>query len=165
MRRLLPFLALALAASACGGGTTTTETVVVATQTVAQTVTAETSTDQPIPTVTDVALSSPTFQLPSKNIGCTFGEGVLVCDVLSGLNPEPKRSCELDWTGIEMEASGPAQARCAGDTAYDQNAPVLAYGDTWGSGGFFCQSAKTGLTCRNRDSHGFKLAREGWAVF
>lgn len=160
MRRLVPLIALAFAAAACGGGATTTETAVVATQTVVDTVTVE-----PIPTITTITLSSPTFQMPSKNIGCTFGEGVLVCDVLSGLNPEPKKSCELDWTGMEMESNGPAQPRCAGDTAYVQSAPVLAYGDTWGSGGFFCTSATTGLKCFNRDEHGFSLSREAWAQF
>ena len=151
---------MAFAAAACGGGVTTTETAVVATQTVVDTVTVE-----PIPTITTITLSSPTFQMPSKNIGCTLGEGVLVCDVLSGLNPEPKKSCELDWTGMEMESNGPAQPRCAGDTAYVQSAPVLAYGDTWGSGGFFCTSATTGLKCFNRDEHGFSLSREAWAQF
>ena len=159
MRRLVPLIAL-VAAAACGGGATATETAVVATQTVVDTVTVE-----PIPTITTITLSSPTFQMPSKNIGCTFGEGVLVCDVLSGLNPEPQKSCELDWTGMEMESNGPAQPRCAGDTAYVQSAPVLAYGDTWGSGGFFCTSATTGLKCFNRDEHGFSLSREAWAQF
>jgi hypothetical protein len=159
VRRLVPLIAL-VAAAACGGGATATETAVVATQTVVDTVTVE-----PIPTITTITLSSPTFQMPSKNIGCTFGEGVLVCDVLSGLNPEPQKSCELDWTGMEMESNGPAQPRCAGDTAYVQSAPVLAYGDTWGSGGFFCTSATTGLKCFNRDEHGFSLSREAWAQF
>jgi hypothetical protein len=160
VRRLVPLIALAFAAAACGGGATATETAVVATQTVVDTVTVE-----PIPTITTITLASPTFQMPSKNIGCTFGEGVLVCDVLSGLNPEPQKSCELDWTGMEMESNGPAQPRCAGDTAYVQSAPVLAYGDTWGSGGFFCTSATTGLKCFNRDEHGFSLSREAWAQF
>jgi Family of unknown function (DUF6636) len=160
VRRLVPLIALAFAAAACGGGATATETAVVATQTVVDTVTVE-----PLPTITTITLSSPTFQMPSKNIGCTLGEGVLVCDVLSGLNPEPKKSCELDWTGMEMESNGPAQPRCAGDTAYVQSAPVLAYGDTWGSGGFFCTSATTGLKCFNRDEHGFSLSREAWAQF
>jgi len=159
VRRLVPLIAL-VAAAACGGGATATETAVVATQTVVDTVSVE-----PIPTITTITLSSPTFQMPSKNIGCTFGEGVLVCDVLSGLNPEPQKSCELDWTGMEMESNGPAQPRCAGDTAYVQSAPVLAYGDTWGSGGFFCTSATTGLKCFNRDEHGFSLSREAWAQF
>ena len=161
MRGLVPLIAVAFAAAACGGGTTTTETVVVATQTEIETVTAV----QPAPTVAAIALSSRTFQLPSHNIGCTVGEGVLVCDILSGMNPEPTGPCELDWTGMEMEGSGPAQPRCAGDTAYDQKAPVLAYGENWAKQGFVCTSVTAGLTCRNRDGHGFRLSREAWTQF
>jgi hypothetical protein len=164
VRRLLPLVAIALAFAACGGGTTTTQTVVVATQTVISTETVA-GAGQPIPTVTESSLSSQTFQMPSQNIGCSQSEDVLVCDILSGLNPKPKRSCELDWTGMEMERNGPAQPRCAGDTNYDQNAPVLAYGNTWGREGFVCSSASTGLTCWNRDGHGFSLARERWTQF
>jgi hypothetical protein len=155
-------LAIALAASACSGGATTTETAVVATRTVVDTVTEQAATTTAtLPTT----LNSRTFQMPSRNIGCTFGEGVLVCDILSGLKPEPTKSCELDWTGMEMEALGPAAPRCAGDTAYDQSAPVLAYGSGWKKGGFTCSSAETGLTCRNGDGHGFTLAREVWSRF
>jgi hypothetical protein len=167
MRGLVPLMTVVFVAAACGGGTTATVTVVGGTQTVVDTVTvgASGATTEPIPTITQGALSSTTFQLPSKNIGCTLGEGVLVCDILSGLNPEPEQSCELDWTGMEMERNGPAQPRCAGDTAYDQEAPVLAYGETWASQGFLCTSTTTGLKCYNRDAHGFSLARGGWTQF
>ena len=164
MRRLVFALAIAVAAAGCGGGSsssTPAETVgltqtVVSTQTVVETVIGPTTTS---------TLSGSTFQMPSRNIGCAVGEGVLVCDILSGLNPEPNRNCELDWTGMEMERLGPAQPRCAGDTAYDQNAEVLEYGDAWAKGGFSCQSAQTGLTCRNQEGHGFSLSREHWAQF
>jgi hypothetical protein len=165
MRRLVFALAIAVAAAGCGGGSsssTPAETVgltqtVVSTQTVVETVIG--------PTTTTSTLSGSTFQMPSRNIGCTVGEGVLVCDILSGLNPEPKRNCEVDWTGMEMERLGPAEPRCAGDTAYDQKAQVLQYGDTWSKDGFFCQSAQAGLRCRNQEGHGFSLSREHWAQF
>ena len=162
MGQLVLLLGLVLALAACGGGSTETVTVVGATQTVVDTVTVE-----PVPTITTStpALTSRTFQMPSKNIGCTEGEGVLVCDILSGLQPEPKRQCELDWTGMEMETLGPAQPRCAGDTAYDQTAPVLEYGTAWSRGGFACVSMTNGLQCRNRENHGFLLSRESWTQF
>jgi hypothetical protein len=154
VRKLAPLVLLALIC-ACGSGTGQTETVIVATQTVVDTVT-QTSQAAPAP------LATPTFKLPSGNIGCAFGEGVLVCDVLSGLKPEPPVQCELDWVGVELETRGPASPRCAGDTAFDQSAPVLAYGETWASDGIACSSAKSGLTCRNRDKRGFSLARDAW---
>jgi hypothetical protein len=160
--RLGFLVALVFTVAACGGGSTETVTVVGATQTVVDTVTGE-----PVPTITTTtpALTSPTFQMPSKNIGCTQAEGVLVCDILSGLQPEPKKQCELDWTGMEMETLGPAQPRCAGDTAYVQSAPVLEYGTMWSRGGFTCASMTNGLQCRNQENHGFLLAREIWTQF
>jgi hypothetical protein len=163
--RLVLLLGLVLAAAACGGGTTETVTVTGAppeTQTNVVTVTLE-----PEPTVSTSApaLKSPTFQMPSKNIGCATSEGVLVCDILSGLKPEPKQKCELDWTGMEMERLGPSQPRCAGDTAYVQSAPVLEYGTSWNRDGFTCVSQENGLQCRNQEKHGFLLARTVWTQF
>ena len=116
-------------------------------------------------------LRSKTFRTPSRNIGCAYydasitGRVVFRCDLLSGLNPEPARRCEGDWTGASMSARGRGGPTCAGDTVYDQRAPILAYGRTWSRGGLSCVSRTTGLTCRNRDGHGFFLARERWRVF
>ena len=107
----------------------------------------------------------PSFQLPSRNIGCRAGGGALRCDILSGLVPEPSRPCELDWVGIVLPITGPAAPNCAGDTAYDGAAPVLAYGDLWHRGGIWCRSSEQGLLCVNRDVEGsFELAREGWSA-
>ena len=164
MGRLALLLGLLLAAAACGGGTTETVTVTGTPQTETNTVTV---TLEPEPTISTSApaLKTPTFQMPSKNIGCATSEGVLVCDILSGLKPEPKQKCELDWTGMEMERLGPAQPRCAGDTAYVQSAPVLQYGSTWSRDGFTCVSQVSGLQCRNQENHGFLLARNAWTQF
>jgi hypothetical protein len=152
MRRLALVVPLLLLAG-CGSGAGQTETVVVATETVLHTVTAS---------APQAALDGDTFKLPSGNIGCTLSENVLVCDILSGLDPEPSAPCELDWTGIELEAAGPASPRCAGDTSFDQAFPVLGYGRMWKNGAFNCSSATSGLTCENGDGHGFSLARAAW---
>lgn len=110
------------------------------------------------------------FLMPSKNVACLYigpydGQpGYLRCDIRSGLEPEPTRACELDWTGIGMNVTGKASATCAGDTTFG-NYPVLAYGKTWKRGGFTCTSRTTGLTCTNRSGHGFFLARERWRLF
>jgi hypothetical protein len=66
---------------------------------------------------------------------------------------------------MEMERLGPAQPRCAGDTAYDQSAPVLEYGTAWQRGGFTCVSMTNGVECRNKENHGFLLSRETWTQF
>jgi hypothetical protein len=107
------------------------------------------------------------FQMPSRNIGCLYhrASAVLRCDILSGLRPEPRRRCELDWTGIAISARGRAIPQCAGDTAYDRRAPVLRYGSGWRRGGITCRSARDGLRCVNRAGHGFFLARERWRVY
>lgn len=109
-------------------------------------------------------LATPVFQLPSNNIGCRLGGGVLRCDILSGLNPEPDTACELDWVGLVLGRTGPAEPQCAGDTVFDQHAPILAYGSTWHLSGFACESSESGLRCTSPAGKSFKLAREGWTV-
>src|SRR5688572_15903492 len=73
------------------------------------------------------------FQTPSKNIGCLYapaGAGraaYLRCDVLGGVKPKPRGSCQLDWTGFTMAARGRARPTCAGDTVYERSARILRY--------------------------------------
>jgi Family of unknown function (DUF6636) len=111
------------------------------------------------------------FQTPSRNIGCGYvprsslGPAVLRCDIRSGLNPEPRRRCELDWVGVIVGSKGKGRANCAGDTIYQRNARVLRYGTSWRGGGFTCTSRRVGLTCRNARRHGFFLALADWRVF
>lgn len=113
-------------------------------------------------------LRTATFKTPSGNIACAvhaFSGWFLRCDILSGLQPEPKRRCEGDWTGASLTQLGRGGAVCAGDTVYDRRAPVLAYGRVWARNGFRCVSRRTGLTCTNTRAHGFFLARERWRTF
>jgi hypothetical protein len=102
--------------------------------------------------------------MPSHNVGCGFDAGVLRCDILSGLQPEPSQPCELDWTGVVLDGEAAAQPECAGDTVFDHSAPVLAYGETWSRESLTCVSRQSGLECRNVVGHGFTLARESWSV-
>ena len=146
--------ALVLAATACGGSTKTETNVVTVTN--VSTVTAP----APVAAHRDYAR----FQMPSHNVGCGLDSGVLRCDILSGLQPEPSKACELDWTGVVLEAQGAAQPECAGDTVYEASTPVLEYGETWSRGGMTCLSLETGLECRNNGGHGFKLARGAWSA-
>jgi uncharacterized protein DUF6636 len=147
--------ALAVLCVGCGGSNETRTTIVTVTN--VSTVTSA----APQPTAHDYRR----FQLPSKNIGCGFDSGVLRCDILSGLQPEPGQPCELDWTGIVLEADRLGQPQCAGDTIYDGSAPTLAYGETWSREGITCVSTRSGLDCQSAAGHGFKLARAAWRVF
>ena len=117
--------------------------------------------------VTAAAAAAPGFRMPSRNIGCSYTTAptVVRCDILSGLKPEPRRRCALDWTGITLAPTGRAQPVCAGDTAYPHRAPILGYGRTWRRGGVVCVSRRQGLRCRNRSGRGFELARTRWRVF
>jgi Family of unknown function (DUF6636) len=143
---------LALVLAGCGGSTETRTNVVTVTN--VSTVTA--------PGVADHDYAR--FQMPSHNVGCELQSGVLRCDILSGLRPEPAEACQLDWTGAVLEAQGAAQPECAGDTVYDASSPVLEYGETWSREGLSCLSLAAGLECRNNEGHGFKLARASWSV-
>jgi hypothetical protein len=141
-------------ATACGGSTETLTNVVTVTN--VSTVTAA----APPPAVHDYAR----FQMPSHNVGCGIDSDVLRCDILSGLKPEPTEACELDWTGVVLDADSAGQPECAGDTVFDQSAPMLAYGETWSRDGLTCVSRQSGLECKNAAGHGFTLARESWSV-
>jgi hypothetical protein len=105
------------------------------------------------------------FRMPSKNIACGYfaPPATLRCDILSGLQPEPRRRCEGDWTGVSM-GTGRAGPTCAGDTVYDPRAPVLRYGSVWKRGPFTCVSLLIGISCANRTGHGFFLSKERWVA-
>ena len=152
-KRAAIFLAL-VALTGCGGASSTETSVVTETNVV--TVTA------PPPSAADHDYAR--FQMPSHNVGCGFDSGVLRCDILSGLKPEPAAACELDWTGVVLDATSAAQPECAGDTVFDQSAPVLGYGESWSRDGLTCVSQQSGLECKNAAGHGFTLARESWSV-
>jgi len=102
------------------------------------------------------------FQMPSKNIACLVFDHVLRCDInnnLAKIPPQPK-SCDLDWGfAFTMGEKSKPQYLCAGDTALDNRLPILAYGKTWKSQGFTCQSSKAGLRCFNQSKKGWFLNR------
>lgn len=54
---------------------------------------------------------------------------------------------------------------CYTDFGFDPDAAALAYGDAMVVGGFRCDSARTGVTCRNPSGRGFTLARAEVQLF
>jgi hypothetical protein len=110
-------------------------------------------------------LTGTAFKMPSRNIGCALGGGLLRCDIRSGLAPQPSASCEGDWGGVTLAAHGPAKPLCASDTVYDDSAPTLDYGSVWGGGGVTCLSAESGLQCSSAPGrHTFFLSRQSWSA-
>jgi hypothetical protein len=104
----------------------------------------------------DAAIGSdPNFFTPSLNIVCNSGgpgENVLLCFVLS---------LQKLWT---LKDSGrPTAAPVTGNMT--TNVPTLGYGRTWKRGNLSCVSRSAGLTCQNREGHGFELSRERQRVF
>ena len=63
-----------------------------------------------------------------------------------------------------MNVTGPARRHIV-FANIGTEVPVLPYGRTLRWSGFACASRRTGLTCRNRSSHGFFLSRERQRLF
>jgi hypothetical protein len=114
-----------------------------------------------------VALSS--FRTPSGNVGCQMGTGYVRCDIRkhSWKAPSKPKSCQLDFgQGVEVTRTGKGHFVCAGDTALDPHAPVLAYGNDSHSGGIRCQSRRAGVTCTaDKSHHGFFLSAGSYKLF
>jgi hypothetical protein len=120
-----------------------------------------------------MASSITTFQTPSHGIGCAYAPASgdapvsLRCDVADVTSP-PKRpeSCELDYgSAFGLTATGRARRLCAGDTALDPKAKVLAYNKTRHLGPFTCTSQTSGLRCTTKARHGFVLSRRSQKLF
>jgi hypothetical protein len=111
-------------------------------------------------------LTSQSFQMPSRNIACLLTRPTtLRCDIRSGLNPPPAKSCAFDWGGVVMSATGRAKPLCRSDTVYNASAPTLAYGSVWAGGGITCLSDQAGLQCSSMPGlHTFFLSRQSWAA-
>jgi hypothetical protein len=107
------------------------------------------------------------FSLPSGNIGCVVEARGARCDIASytwTLPPKPA-GCDADW-GPGAELTTTAQVGvCASDAARG-GTRVLAYGHAIAVGDVRCDSATTGITCRNtRTRHGFTLSRAAYRLF
>jgi hypothetical protein len=113
------------------------------------------------------ALAMSTFALPSGNIACVMSDDGATCTIASiAFTPPADASCTgtighvfvVNATGLSIPCvDGPAPAAAPADT------PVLEYGKVSSVGGYTCESAKTGVTCRNDETgQGFALARASY---
>jgi len=109
------------------------------------------------------------FRSPSGNVGCVINSDSVRCDVGErDWSPPPKPAdCRLDWgQGISVVVGEPAEFVCAGDTTLGPDADPLRYGESITVGSMRCDSAESGVTCREVGSgHGFTLAREAYTLF
>ena len=117
------------------------------------------------------------FASPSGNIACVVtssGDSELVargvrCDIdKRDWSPPPRPAdCELDYGhGVVLGVGEAAEILCAGDTTIGRDGEPLAYGDAITTGLLRCESAQSGITCRDVESgHGFSISREAYHLF
>ncbi|MGK5678722.1 DUF6636 domain-containing protein [Actinoplanes sp. URMC 104] len=108
------------------------------------------------------------FRTPSKNIACALTPSNVRCDIVtkSWRPPDKPADCDLDWGNGLAISDGEATLTCAGDTLIGTSETTLAYGDALRSGSVRCDSADTGLTCKDeKTGHGFTLASAAYRVF
>lgn len=121
------------------------------------------------------AMDLQSFRSPSDNIHCMFitddeGRSSVECELRSRANTRPARprpaDCDLEWgSRFALDATGKAGMVCHGDTIVDPSAPVVSYGEQLSAGGITCQSAETGMTCKNGKGRGFSLSRAKQTLF
>lgn len=115
------------------------------------------------------AFADDMFKSPSNNILCHGDDEGVECRIVNKTNKstlsKPK-DCELDWgDGFGVSKTGRAYLTCYGDAFVATDMSVLAYGKTIKGNGWQCTSAKTGMTCKNSQGHGFTLRRNKQTLF
>lgn len=108
------------------------------------------------------------FTSPSRNIHCVMGESSVRCDIVErDWSPPPRPAdCTYDYgQGISFSAGNKPEFVCAGDSARGAG-DTLSYGQAITAGPIRCDSAESGITCRDVDSgHGFSLSRAAYRIF
>ena len=108
------------------------------------------------------------FTSPSGNVGCYLEPTTVRCDILErDWTPPPRPvDCEFDYgQGIDLSVGEAPTFVCAGDTTLGGGTP-LAYGTSISAGPLTCDSAETGITCRDSTTtRGFTIAREAFRLF
>jgi hypothetical protein len=109
------------------------------------------------------------FRSPSSNVGCYLDMDYVRCDIAEAdwLPPPRPADCEYDYgQDITLVPGGRAEFVCAGDTALVPDGNALPYGQSISAEVLRCDSAESGITCRDTTTgHGFAIAREAYRVF
>jgi hypothetical protein len=108
------------------------------------------------------------FVAPSGNVSCMIDADWARCDIIDrDWSPPPRPAdCEFDYgQGISLAPGEQAEFVCAGDTAFGAD-EVLPDGQSITAGALQCESAQSGITCRDvRTSHGFSISRQAYRLF
>lgn len=110
-----------------------------------------------------------TFASPSGNILCFMQQMQASCWISDKQwtieQPSGPFCDESDWGNAIDVTTTEVVWPCYTDFIYDPEADALAYGDAMVVGQFRCDSASTGVTCRNQSGQGFTLARAEVLIF
>ena len=173
MRRLLTGLAVAATLSACGGGSidaqsaSTTPAASEPTQ-VSAAVAKPEMLSKEAPADEDVERFT-AFRSPSSNIGCYLKADYVRCDIDERNWTPPPRPADCEWDygqGINLWPGGSAEFICAGDTALVPDGDPLPYGESMTAGPLRCDSAESGITCRDTGTgKRFSISRDAYQLF
>jgi hypothetical protein len=90
------------------------------------------------------------------------------CDIIDNDWSPPPRPADCEWDygqGVAITPGEPAYFVCAGDTTFGPD-DVLAHGESITAGTLRCESAESGISCRDVESgHGFSIALEAYQLF
>jgi hypothetical protein len=163
--------AAAFALPACGGAATVSQSS--SSASAAEQMTTSTSarrsekTVKPVPADREVP-DLTGFVSPTGNVSCMIDPSWARCDIIDrDWSPPPRPAdCEFDYAhGISLAPDEQAQFVCAGDTAFGPD-DVLPYGEAITAGVLRCESAQSGIACRDvQTGHGFSISRELYRLF
>ena len=100
------------------------------------------------------AATQKTFRTPSKRIACLMLKTSVRCDTFF-----------LNDVAFRLTAHGKGKRIHVTDTVALVKEPILAYGKSATFGPFTCTSRTNGLTCTNREKHGFFVSVQSQRVF
>jgi len=125
--------------------------------------------DRPRKQLPNTVGALPSFQLPSRNIGCVIGKVYVRCDIVDRRyrDPRPPPNCRGDYgSAVGVTRRGIARFLCISDTVIDRSAPVLQYRTSTEVGDFGCTSRLTGVYCYQLvNRHGFRLSQDAPSLF
>ncbi|MCV7300085.1 hypothetical protein H7J93_10630 [Mycobacterium barrassiae] len=108
------------------------------------------------------------FISPTGNVSCAIDINLARCDIIDrDWSPPPRPAdCEFDYgQGISIVPGEPATFVCAGDTTFGAE-DVLPYGEAITAGPLRCESAESGITCRDAEAgNGFTISRQAYQIF
>lgn len=113
-------------------------------------------------------VSSDVFLTPSENIRCARLDNSFACTIQDYDFDIGPRCQDIPAPFVRLDDTGtPDYRTCMGDffSGVPRWPDPTPYGTTVQVGGIACDVEQTGVTCMNRDGHGFTLSRAAYAPF